>query len=289
MNKQILKTVMMLMFAVSIVTLGAPSQIARSSQPIKEATEQMYNSLESEANSKSEQIPEVLERPDASNHDIEETESAEPTTVSDSNPEIFDPLQADMNDLWFAVDTSSGAIVIAKSIPTEAAQKEVIEDEYPAPNLRALIYKIGEIEIDVSSTGFRGIPGVSVGSIESFNEGCLTEAFSKNSSCELKSNVNGLKTIVEFSEVKTEDGSPLEWPFSKIMIRASDASAQDAVTLYSSQMSKPVDINRDGYPDFWESRQVHASGATEFSLHYSVTEGKKLIRYDFVFYTVPGC
>lgn len=138
-------------------------------------------------------------------------------------------------------------------------------------------------------TGFRGIPGVSVGSIESFDEGCLTKAFSENSSCELKSNVTGLKTIVEFSEEKFENGSPVEWPYSKITIRASDARAQDAITLYSSQMSNPVDINRDGYPDFWESRQVHASGATEFSLHYSVTKDKKLIRYESVFYTVSGC
>ncbi len=277
------------MFAVSIVTLGVPSQIARSSQPIKEATEQMFNGLEPEAESESKEIPEVVDQPDASNHDIEETENTEPTTVSDSNPEIFDPLQADMKDLWFAVDTSSGAIVIAKSIPTEAAKKEVVENEYPAPNLRALTYKKGEIEIDVSNTGFRGIPGVSVGSVESFDERCLNEAFFNNSSCELKSNVNGLKTIVEFSEVKSQDGLPLEWPLSKIKIRASDTSTQDAITLYSSQMSNPFDINRDGYPDFWENRQVHASGETDFVLHYSVTEDKKLIRYDLVFYSVPGC
>ncbi len=289
MNKQILKIVVTLMFAVSIVTLGVPSQIARSSQPIKEATEQMFNGLEPEAESESKEIPEVVDQPDASNHDIEETENTEPTTVSDSNPEIFDPLQADMKDLWFAVDTSSGAIVIAKSIPTEAAKKEVVENEYPAPNLRALTYKKGEIEIDVSNTGFRGIPGVSVGSVESFDERCLNEAFFNNSSCELKSNVNGLKTIVEFSEVKSQDGLPLEWPLSKIKIRASDTSTQDAITLYSSQMSNPFDINRDGYPDFWENRQVHASGETDFVLHYSVTEDKKLIRYDLVFYSVPGC
>lgn len=289
MNTHILKALLLIFSVASIITLGARSQIAKNSQSFTENVRfpksNIANSSEVEPSESEYPLDDTNEQ-EVSNVSAEVVESSEPSTLTESAPEVFDPRQPNQDDQWYAFDSSTNSIVIAKSRRTPGAIKGFDEEEDPAPELRALIYKKDEFEADVTATGFRGIPGVSTGPVEVFDDSCIAALAHQNVPCEVTSKTTGVRT--EITQVKKHD-PPREFEVNQVMIKMVGSQDSEAIILISENLHTVIDINRDGFPDFWHSYSWHASGAQNSGLHYSITENGKLIRYETVEYLIPGC